>query len=181
MIAIARADYPGIDFRVDSCATPHTIPDAHFDLVIANYVLMDALDLEATMNAFHRVLRRQSACVLVFSHPCLPQGSATTIEAGGTSYLWPFPYFERTKCVDPPWAQFTSEFIWFHRPLSDCWKAFKAAGFVVDFEEPRITEDRYHLVKSARQLENGKTRPYSVAFKLQNISSRPNLLDRCDG
>jgi len=168
MIAIARADYPGIDFRVDSCATLHTIPDAYFDLVIANYVLMDVLDLEATMNAFHRVLRRQGACVLVFSHPCFPQGSATTIEAGGTSYLWPFPYFERTKCVDPPWAHFTSEFIWFHRPLSDYWKAFKAAGFdVVDFEEPRITEDRYHLVKSARQLENGKTRPYSVAFKLQ--------------
>src|SRR5258705_1600853 len=34
MIPIARADYPDIDFRVDSCATLRTIPDAHFDLVI---------------------------------------------------------------------------------------------------------------------------------------------------
>ncbi len=168
MIAIARGDFPGIDFRVDTCATLHTIPDASFDLVVSNYVLMDAPDLEDTVNAFHRVLRIHGLCVVVFSHPCFPQGSATTIDAAGTSYTFPFPYFERTKCVDPPWAHFTSEFIWFHRPLSDYWKAFKAAGFdVVDFEEPRITKDRYHLVKSPRHLANGKTRPYSVAFKLQ--------------
>jgi SAM-dependent methyltransferase len=168
MIAIARTDYPGIDFRVDSCATLHTIPDANFDLVVANYVLMDARDLEGTIRAFYRVLRRQGGCVVVFSHPCFPQGGATPTEAGGTSYHFRFPYFERTRCVDPPWAHFTSEFIWFHRPLSDYWKSFKAAGFdVLDFEEPRITKDRYHLVKSPRQLVNGKTCPYSVAFKLR--------------
>jgi len=168
MIAIARADYPGIDFRIDTSGTLHTIPDESFDLVVSNYVLMDAPDLEGTINAFHRVLRRGCACVVVFSHPCFPQGRATTIEAAITNYQWPFSYFDRAKCVDPPWAHFSSEFIWFHRPLSDYWKAFKAAGFdIVDFEEPRITEDRYHLAKSPKQLENGKTRPYSVAFKLR--------------
>ena len=60
------------------------------------------------------------------------------------------------------------ELTWFHRPLSDYWKAFKAARFVVlDFEEPRITEERYHLARNPRELANGRTRPYSVAFKLQ--------------
>ena len=78
-----------------------------------------------------------------------------------------FPYFEPRKCVDPPWAHFTAEFIWFHRPLSHYWKAFWAAGFVVvDFEEPRITAERYHLATNARQLKNSQTRPNSVAFKL---------------
>lgn len=47
------------------------------------------------------------------------------------------------------------------------WKAFvDAACSVARFEEPRITEDRYHLAPSPRELESGRTRPYSVAFEL---------------
>src|SRR5438093_2026909 len=44
MIEIARAHHPDIDFRVDSCAELRTLTDASFDLVIANYVLMDTPD-----------------------------------------------------------------------------------------------------------------------------------------
>src|SRR5262249_47843105 len=44
-IAIARADHPDIDFRVDSCTELATLGDGQFDLVIANYVLMDTPDL----------------------------------------------------------------------------------------------------------------------------------------
>src|SRR5262244_2716428 len=36
MIAIARADHPGIDFRVDSCTVLATCEDEQFDLVVAN-------------------------------------------------------------------------------------------------------------------------------------------------
>lgn len=138
-------------------------------MVIANYVLMDTPDLRATMEAFHRVLKSDGVAVLVFSHPCFTQGRATVSENGEEMcYWWSFSYFEERKCVDPPWAHFRSEFIWFHRLLSDYWKAFTAAGFgVVDFEEPRITEDRYHLAATERGLKNTKNRPYSVAFKLQ--------------
>ncbi len=32
------------------------------------------------------------------------------------------------------WAHFTSAFIWFHRPLSAYWKAFRDAGFDVAFK-----------------------------------------------
>src|SRR4029453_2623851 len=169
MIEIARAHHPALDFRVDSCATLRTLTDAHFDLVIANYVLMDTPDLQGTLHAFHRVLKTNGMAVLVFSHPCFPQERATVSQNGDKiNYCWDFSYFEPKKCVGPPWAHFTSEFIWFHRPLSDYWKAFVAAGFVVvDFEEPRITAERYHLAKNARQLKNCQTRPTSVAFKLR--------------
>jgi len=169
MIGIARADHPDMDFRVDSCSDLATIDDAHFDMVIANYVLMDTPDLRSAMEAFHRVLKPDGVAVLVFSHPCFPQGRATTSETGEeTSYYWSFPYFEPRKVTDPPWAHFRSAFIWFHRPLSDYWKAFTAAGFgVVDFEEPRISPDRYHLAENEKRLHSGKTRPFSVAFKLQ--------------
>jgi ubiquinone/menaquinone biosynthesis C-methylase UbiE len=172
MIEIARAQHPNIDFRVDSCSELRAIKDGEFDLVIANYVLMDTPDLEGTMHAFSRVLRTKRTAVLVFSHPCFPQGRAT-VSTGGqeTNYCWIFPYFERRSCVDPPWGHFTSDFTWFHRPLSDYWKAFKMAGFIVqDFEEPRITEERYHLAENPRKLANSRTRPYSVAFKLQKAN-----------
>ncbi len=169
MIAIARNTNPAVDFRVDSCSELHTIGDEHFDMVIANYVLMDTPDLEGAMGAFNRVLKPGGVAVLVFSHPCFPQEIVTMSEdRQRMSYDWDFPYFERKKRTDPPWGHFKSDFIWFHRPLSDYWKAFTAAGFdVVDFEEPRITEDRYHLAETEKRLRNSKTRPYSVAFKLQ--------------
>lgn len=173
MIAIAQAQYPEIDFRVDSCSELRTIGDGQFDLLLANYVLMDVPDLEGAVRSFSRVLRTQGIAVLVFSHPCFPQGGADVSADGQKShYRWRFPYFERRKCVDPPWGHFRSDFIWFHRPLSDYWKAFKAAGFaVVDFEEPRIAKERYHLAESPRKLTNSKTRPYSVAFKLRKDAS----------
>jgi 2-polyprenyl-3-methyl-5-hydroxy-6-metoxy-1,4-benzoquinol methylase len=82
MIVIARAHHPTLDFRVDSCAQLATIEDEHFDLVIVNYVLMDTPDLHGTMHAFHRVLKPHGVAVLVFSHPCFPQGRAIVSEDG---------------------------------------------------------------------------------------------------
>ena len=58
MIEIARAHHPTLDFRVDSCTELRTLDDESFDLVIANYVLMDTPDLQGTLHAFHRVLYR---------------------------------------------------------------------------------------------------------------------------
>lgn len=180
MVAIARARHTDMDFRVDCCSALATIDDAQFDMVIANYVLMDTPDLGAAMEAFHRVLKTDGVAILVFSHPCFPQGRATVSENGEeVCYFWSFPYFEPRKYTDPPWAHFQSAFIWFHRPLSDYWKAFTAAGFcVVDFEEPRITADRYHLAENEKRLHNSKTRPYSVAFKLQKKSPTGPRLER---
>jgi len=169
MIEIASTKAPDISFRVDSCSELITVDDGSLDMVIANYVLMDTPDLAGAMGAFHRVLKKGGVVVAVFSHPCFPQGRASVCSDGdGIDYHWASPYFEQRKCIDQPWAHFTSEFIWFHRPLSDYWKAFKTSGFeVLDFEEPRVSEDRYHLAENERKLNNSKMRPYSVAFKLR--------------
>ena len=169
MIEIARAEGRGIDFRVDSASELATVGDGQFDLLVSNYVLMDIPDLEATAAAFSRVLKAGGAAVLVFSHPCFPQGRAAVSDEGReVTYRWDFSYFERRKCTDGPWGHFKSEFIWFHRPLSDYWKAFAAAGFGVErFEEPRITEERFHLAGDEKKLLGNLLRPYSVAFKLR--------------
>ena len=66
MIEIARANHPQIDFHVDSCTELRTCRDEQFDMVVANYVLMDVSDLEAAMQAFSRVLKPGGAAVLVF-------------------------------------------------------------------------------------------------------------------
>lgn len=173
MIAIARAADPSTDFRVDSCSELASLDDHEFDLIVANYVLMDTPDLPETMQAFHRVLAPGGIAVVVFSHPCFPAGRATlSRNLGAVTFAWDSPCFQPQKRVDPPWAHFTSEFTWFHRPLSDYWKAFISAGFaVVDFEEPRVTPDRYHLVESERALIKSQACPYSVAFKLHKTET----------
>ncbi len=156
MIAIARGKSPDIEYHVASCSHLSPIADISKDLIVSNYVLMDTPDLLGTLREFHRVLKPNANAVLVFSHPCFP---AARSSADGTDivYRWPFPYFEQNKCVDPPWGHFKVNFIWFHRPLSDYWKAFKSTGFdVVDFEEPR---------------QNNGEKAFSVAFKLQKASS----------
>jgi ubiquinone/menaquinone biosynthesis C-methylase UbiE len=177
MIAIAKEKSTqsnlAINFYVDDCLKLEKLSDQYFDLVIANYVLMDVPDLEGAMNAFNRVLKENGHAVLIFSHPCFPQGKATVSENNEeVNYHWNFSYFERQKYTVPPWGHFTSEFICFHRSLSDYWKAFKSAGFtIIDFEEPRLTAERFNLAENERQLQNGKTRPYSVAFKLQKLKN----------
>jgi len=173
MIAIAHTKAPTMDLRVDSCSDLKTVGSASVDMVIANYVLMDTPDLDATMMAFSRVLRPNGVAIVVFSHPCFPQGRTTvSADRRRVDYHWELPYFEHWKCTDPPWGHFTSDFIWFHRPLSDYWKAFRAVGFdVLELEEPRLTEDRYHLAADERDLNNSKSRPYSIAFKLRKAPS----------
>ena len=37
---------------------------------------MDVPDLEGALNAFNRVLKLNGNAVLVFDHPCFPQGKA---------------------------------------------------------------------------------------------------------
>jgi ubiquinone/menaquinone biosynthesis C-methylase UbiE len=172
MIEISRQNNPEIDFRVESCSDLKSIDDMTIDIVIANYVLMDTPDLMGTMREFNRVLQSGGLAVVIFSHPCFPQsGTAHLPDGSGFQYNWTFPYFEHTKRIDPPWAHFTSDFIWFHRPLSDYWKAFKACGFDIDdFEEPRVSESRHHLAEDDRRLRNSMWRPYSVAFKLKKAS-----------
>lgn len=172
MIRLAGAAYPELAFRVDSISILGSIDDASVDLVVANYVLMDTPDLRGAVESFHRVLSPGGAAVVVFSHPCFPQGRRFEDADGEcVHYTWDFPYFQHRRCIDPPWGHFEREFIWFHRPLSDYWKAFTDAGFSVErFEEPRITPDLLGSVASQRVRRKLATRPYSVAFRLRKGS-----------
>lgn len=157
-----------ISFLVDSCSELKLVKNNHFDLIVCNYVLMDLPDLKEAISSFYRVLKKNAVAVLVFSHPAFPQGRSTKIgDKNGVSYQWDFSYFENRKCTDPPWAHFSNDFIWFHRPLSYYWKIFKSTGFdIADFEEPRFSPQGKDSKVDSEKLNNCQTRPYSVAFKL---------------
>ncbi|MGI9473908.1 MAG: class I SAM-dependent methyltransferase, partial [Rubripirellula sp.] len=133
MLDIARGRSPSLDFRHDSCTQLSTILSSSTDLIVSNYVLMDCPDLSAAVEAFHRVLRVGGVAVLVFSHPCFPQGQASDgTHDGAVSYLWDDSYFKMGKRREAPWGHFTDEFIWFHRPLSEYWRVFQESGFVIE-------------------------------------------------
>ncbi len=183
MIEIARRKTPdklAVAFRVDSCAELATCATATFDLLVANYVLMDLAELDATVHSFYRVLRDGGAAVLIFSHPCFPQANAERLADNTVRYRFDFNYFVASRQQDPPWRHFTSPFVWFHRPLSAYWRAFRNAGFVVDdFDEPHLTPERRCLAVSERERFNGTHRPYSVAFRLVKPLARNQLATSC--
>jgi 2-polyprenyl-3-methyl-5-hydroxy-6-metoxy-1,4-benzoquinol methylase len=94
-----------IDFNLDSCTELKSLPDEQFDMIISNYVLMDLLDFEEAIKAFNRVLKPSGIAIIVFSHPCFPQGSSTTVNEDGTVfYGWDSSYFERTQRNDRPYS-----------------------------------------------------------------------------
>ncbi len=170
MIKIAAKKNPDLHFQVDSATELSSIESNSFDLLIANYVLMDVPDFEAAVSSFFRVLKPGGKAILVFSHPCFPQAWAEhNVEKNKYSYHWAFSYFERKSCESPPWDHFRSEFLWFHRPLSDYWKAFKKAGFTVsEFDEPRMAENSEVAREIGRKRSLGlQKRPFSVIFKLE--------------
>ena len=180
MIAVAREQYPDLDLRVDDCQELVSIRDSEIDLLVSNYVLMDLPDLGMAADACSRVLKTGGRAIVIISHPCFPQAQCRAVidtdnreesssEDGMTLiYTWPFSYFEEHVCIDPPWKHFRERFVHYHRPLSDYWSAFSSAGMrVLDFREPRVTPDRYHLAESDAHLRSSRNRPYSAAFLLE--------------
>ena len=157
-----------VDYRVDSCATLASVEDGSCDKLVSNYVLQDLPELADAVGAFHRVLRPGGKAVLVFSHPCFPQSDETLVQPDGSvTYRWPFSYFEEHELEDPPWGTLSAPIVFYHRPLSAYWRAFRKARFeVMDFDEPVVAAEPpegYDLTR----LQSARMRPLSVAFLLR--------------
>jgi len=149
------------------------VEPASFDLAVANYVLMDLPDLKGAMDSLAQALRPGGVAVLIFSHPCFPQGEGTTVDADPRSpvvnYRWTHNYFEASAVLEPAWGRFDTAFPYYHRSLSEYFAAFTSAGFVVtDLEEPRLEPERIHLAgEDERRIRRSKLLPYSIAFRLE--------------
>jgi len=143
-----------IDFRVDSCETLSTIKSDSVDLIVSNYVLMDLPNLEAAVSQHYRVLKTGGQAICVIGHPF-----SSELAEGQN-------YFDEIKKVDR-WGPFDSDFIFFHRPISQYWKSFKQAGFTIeDFDEPVAQDPTVPGFKPEWRAEY-RRRPWSMAFLLK--------------
>jgi ubiquinone/menaquinone biosynthesis C-methylase UbiE len=169
MLRVARrnADRAGVsvDLHADDAQSLGTIADASVDRIVSNYVLMDLPDHEAAQRSFRRVLRPGGVAVVVFLHPCFDVPAGPERIAGpAVRYTWPWPYIERRRFTSS-WGPFATEFIGFHRSLSDYWRAIRAAGLLVDdFDEPVVAPDREDVDPAA--ILRARWTPFSVAFRL---------------
>ncbi len=143
-----------IDFRIDSCETLSTVNDGSVDLVVSNYVLMDLPNIEAAVIQHHRVLKPGGKAVCIVGHPFSSELSSDE------------NYFDEIRKVDR-WGPFDSDFIFFHRPISQYWKAFKQAQFTVeDFDEP-VAQDPTVQGFKAEWRTKYRRKPWSLAFLLR--------------
>ena len=141
----------GIDFRTDSCEELATIKTESIDLIVSNYVLMDLAHLEKAVSQHYRVLKPGGRAVFVIGHPF---SSDLSTEEN---------YFDEIKRVDR-WGPFDSDFIFFHRPISQYWKAFKKSKFTVEeFDEPLAQDPTVPGFKEEWRKDY-KRKPWSMAF-----------------
>jgi len=135
MIAIAEGYpvRPNLQYRVADLTEKLPFPDGHFDVVLANMVLMDIPRIDVAIAEFARLLADGGVLVLSITHPCFfgygwvrdEQGERTHKEI--SDYLAP-----RIKELN-----FWGKTLHFHRPLSHYFGALSQSGFCVDtLEEP---------------------------------------------
>lgn len=143
-----------VEFREDSAMELKTIRDASIDLLISNYVLMDLPFLDQAITNFYRVLKPGGHAVCVIAHPSngdMPENLS---------------YFEEHK-VKERWGPFESDFIYFHRPISEYWKSFKRAGFSIEeLEEPVVQDPNVPGFKK-EWFKKYREKPWSLAFLLK--------------
>lgn len=168
MVEVARRNVERagvtVDLRVDDVEALATIADGAVDRVVSNYVLMDLADHEAALRALARVLRPGGVAVLVFLHPCFDVPAGPERLDGAVRYTWPWPYIERRRFTSR-WGPFASEFITFHRSLSDYVRAMRAAGFTVDeLDEPVVELGRTDVAPEL--VVRKRWTPYSIGFRL---------------
>lgn len=161
----------GITYIHGSVARMESLAAASFDKAVSNYVLMDVHDYETAVREVFRVLKRGGVFVVVISHPAFACGPADWVAPAPDSprpedrtgfivddYFHRGPYLAVWGDLDPVLS--------FHRPLSDYWRTFQAAGFrIEDFGEPSITErGRKELPPS--HVERALRVPWSCIFTL---------------
>jgi ubiquinone/menaquinone biosynthesis C-methylase UbiE len=149
------------------------LEDASFDAIVSNYVLMDTRDCQGAVREFARVLRPGGVAVVLFSHPCFHTPGSGWLREPPDSLRredrvrWMVDQYFHRGMQQIPWHPFDTPFMHFHRPLSDYYGAFQAAGLrVTDLKEPSVTA-RGERELAPHNVRHLKRIPYSVAFRLQ--------------
>jgi SAM-dependent methyltransferase len=147
--AKARADAPGLSYRVDDAQELSSVAAGEFDIVVSQMAMMDVADHRALFAAVHRILRPGAPFVFSLLHPCFEGRPFHVRDAA------PYVMDEAGRPIAFAIQRYASESFWdsggdgvrghmgaYHRMLSTYVNDLIATGFVLEgLEEPLAGAD----------------------------------------
>jgi SAM-dependent methyltransferase len=137
--ARARADAPGLSYRVDDARALRSASAGEFDLVVSQMAMMDVADHRALFAAVRRILRPGAPFVFSMLHPCFEGRPFHVRDAP------PYVMDEAGRPIAFAVQRYASEGFWdsggdgvrghmgsYHRMLSTYVNDLIAAGFVIE-------------------------------------------------
>ena len=140
MISIAKKHHVKLDveYKVVDLTQKLPFPDGHYDIVLANMVLMDIPRIDVTILEFARILSAKGFLLFSITHPCFFCSDWVVDEKHQHLHKEIADYL--TPKVEE--LNFWGKTLHFHRPLSHYFDVLTQSGFWVDvFKEPVPSEE----------------------------------------
>jgi len=171
MLRIARERTPadlGVEFRHANAERLGFLPDAGFDVVVSNMVLIDLADYEAAIREAHRLLVPGGLYVLAISHPCFSTPAAgrwMRDEQGERLYWMVDRYFDEGPYEQRIMPRYDAVLLQFHRTLTSYVRASLRAGFILeDLVEPKPSPE---MIEKHPEFVHDLRMSHFIVFKLR--------------
>jgi ubiquinone/menaquinone biosynthesis C-methylase UbiE len=165
-----------IDYRVDNVCHIESVPNAEFDSILSNLVLLNIPCIDDAFREFHRVLKVGGVLVFSIVHPAFNFYGPGSWEMGEKNpetkrreglYFKVDRYFEEEE-YERYWMtkqgdKFPEPISFFHRTLSTYLNSLSNAGFrLLEFAEPQpIDEDQF--------FDRERRVPFFAVFKAMKV------------
>ncbi len=134
MIKIARERYPESTFIIADLTVKTPFPDAEFDVVFCNQVLMDIENIEPVFREVNRVLKNGGVFYFGIVHPAFYDGDWEKDENGFNHAKAMKRYLSQYSDMNIFWGETAH----FHRPVSYYFNLAVKSGFtLVEMNEPK--------------------------------------------
>jgi 2-polyprenyl-3-methyl-5-hydroxy-6-metoxy-1,4-benzoquinol methylase len=165
-----------IDYRVDNVCYIESAPNAEFDSILSNLVLLNIPCIDDAFREFHRVLKVGGVLVFSIVHPAFNFYGPGSWEMGEKNpetkrreglYFKVDRYFEEEE-YERYWMtkqgdKFPEPISFFHRTLSTYINALSNAGFqLLEFAEPQPIDDDQFFDRERRV-------PFFAVFKAMKV------------
>lgn len=165
-----------VDYRVDNVCYIESVPNAEFDIILSNLVLLNVPCVDDAIKEFHRVLKLRGIIVFSVVHPAFNFYGPGSWEMGEKDpetkrreglYFKVDRYFEEEE-YERYWKtrhgeKFPEPISFFHRTLSTYLNSLSNAGFrLLEFAEPRPTDEDQFFNRERRI-------PFFAVFKAMKV------------